>query len=61
MATITQHRKVHLLCSGKMVRIATSTMTITALLCKSFFPDEKFAIGQMFPKMWTPLQFALLT
>jgi hypothetical protein len=57
---ITQRREVHLLCSGKTVCIATSTVTITAPLCERLFLDEKFAIGQMFRKMQTPPQFALL-
>ena len=57
---ITQRREVHLLCSGKTVCVATSTVTITAPLCERLFLDEKFAIGQMFRKLQTPPQFALL-
>jgi len=57
---ITQRREVHLLCSGKTVCIARSTVTITAQLCERLFLDEKFAIGQMFRKMQTLPQFALL-
>lgn len=57
---ITQRREVHLLCCGKTVCIATSTVTLTAPLCERLFLDEKFAIGQMFRKMQAPPQFALL-
>jgi hypothetical protein len=35
-------------------------VTITAPLPERLFLDEKFAIGQMFRKMQTPPQFALL-
>ncbi len=57
---ITQRREVHLLCNGKTACIATSTVTITAPSVERLFLDEKFAIGQMFRKMQTPPQFALL-
>ncbi|KAI9452493.1 hypothetical protein BJY52DRAFT_1153814 [Lactarius psammicola] len=57
---ITQRREVHLLCGGKTVCVATSYVTITAPHCERLFLDEKFAIGQMFRKMQTPPQFALL-
>ncbi|KAI9452495.1 hypothetical protein BJY52DRAFT_911045 [Lactarius psammicola] len=57
---ITQRREVHLLCGDKIVCIATSHVTITAPHCERLFLDEKFAIGQMFRKMQTPPQFALL-
>jgi len=57
---ITQRREVHLLCGGKSACIATSAVTITAPLCERLFLDEKFAIGQMFRKMQTLPQFALL-
>jgi hypothetical protein len=57
---ITQRREVHLLCSGKTACIATSTVTITTPLVERLFLDEKFAIGQMFRRMQTPPQFALL-
>ena len=56
---ITQRREVHLLCGGKTVCIATSTVTITAPLSEWLFLDEKFAIGQMFRTMQRPPQFAL--
>jgi hypothetical protein len=55
-----QRREVHLLCDGKTACIATSDVTITALLPERLFLDEKYAIGQMFRKMQTPPQFALL-
>lgn len=57
---ITQSREVHLLCGGKTACVATSDVTITAPLCEQLFLDEKFAIGQMFRRMQTPPQFALL-
>ncbi|KAI9449460.1 hypothetical protein BJY52DRAFT_250544 [Lactarius psammicola] len=57
---ITQRREVHLLCGDKIVCIATSHVTITTPHCERLFLDEKFAIGQMFRKMQTPPQFALL-
>jgi chorismate-pyruvate lyase len=57
---ITQRREVHLLCNGKTVCVARSNVTITAQLCERLFLDEKFAIGQMFRKMQTSPQFALL-
>ena len=57
---ITQRREVHLLCGGKIACIATSDVTVTAPLPERLFLDEKFAIGQMFRKMQTPPQFALL-
>ena len=57
---ITQRREVHLLCNGKTACIATSTVTITTALVERLFLDEKFAIGQMFRRMQTPPQFALL-
>jgi hypothetical protein len=40
--------------------VAISTVSITAPPCERLFLDEKFAIGQMFRKMQTPPQFALL-
>ncbi|KAI0297103.1 hypothetical protein BC826DRAFT_933649 [Russula brevipes] len=57
---ITQSREVHLLCGGKTTCVATSNVSITAPHCERLFLDEKFAIGQMFRKMQTPPQFALL-
>ena len=57
---ITQRREVHLLCNDKTACIATSTVTITTPLVERLFLDEKFAIGQMFRRMQTPPQFALL-
>jgi hypothetical protein len=57
---MTQRREVHLLCDGKTACIATSDVTITAPLPERLFLDEKYAIGQMFRKMQTPPQFALL-
>ena len=57
---MTQRREVHLLCGGKIACIATSDVTITAPLPERLFFDEKYAIGQMFRKMQSPPQFALL-
>jgi len=57
---ITQRREVHLICGGKTACIATSNVTLTAPHCERLFLDEKFAIGQMFRKMQSPPQFALL-
>jgi len=57
---ITQHREVHLVCSGKTTCIATSHVTITAPLAERLFLEERFAIGQMFLKMQAQPQFALL-
>jgi hypothetical protein len=57
---ITQRREVHLICGGKTACIATSDVTLTAPHCERLFLDEKFAIGQMFRKMQSPPQFALL-
>jgi len=57
---ITQRREVHLLCNGKTACIATSAVTITTPMVERLFLDEKFAIGQMFRRMQTPPQFALL-
>jgi hypothetical protein len=57
---ITQRREVHLLCNGKTACVATSTVFITTPQVERLFLDEKFAIGQMFRKMQTPPQFALL-
>ena len=57
---MTQRREVHLLCGGKTACIATSDVTITAPLPERLFFDEKYAIGQMFRKMQTPPQFALI-
>ena len=57
---ITQRREVHLLCNDKTACIATSTVTITTPQVERLFLDEKFAIGQMFRRMQTPPQFALL-
>ncbi|KAF8475376.1 hypothetical protein DFH94DRAFT_761105 [Russula ochroleuca] len=57
---ITQRREVHLLCNEKTACIATSTVTVTTPLVERLFLDEKFAIGQMFRRMQTPPQFALL-
>ncbi|KAI0057196.1 hypothetical protein BV25DRAFT_1872467 [Artomyces pyxidatus] len=59
-APLTQNREVHLLCSRKTVCVATSTVTITSPLCERLFLDEKYAIGQMFRKMGTAPEFALL-
>jgi hypothetical protein len=58
---ITQRREVHLICNSKTACIATSTVTITTPEVERLFLDgEKFAIGQMFRKMRSPPQFALL-
>jgi hypothetical protein len=57
---ITQRREVHLICNGKTACIATSAVTITTPEVERLFLDEKFAIGQMFRKMQTPPEFALL-
>ncbi len=57
---ITQRREVHLLCCGQVACIATSEVTITSPLVEQLFLDEKYAIGQMFRKMQSPPQFALL-
>jgi hypothetical protein len=48
------------MCNGKSACIATSTVTITTPFVERLFLDEKFAIGQMFRRMQTPPQFALL-
>ena len=57
---ITQRREVHLVCGGKTACIATSNVTLTTPHCERLFLDEKFAIGQMFRKLQSPPQFALL-
>lgn len=57
---ISQKREVHLICNRKTVCIATSTVTITDPRIEELFLDEKFAIGQMFRKMGTQAEFALL-
>jgi chorismate-pyruvate lyase len=57
---ITQRREVHLVCNGRTACIATSNVTITTPQIERLFLDEKFAIGQMFRKLQTSPEFALL-
>ncbi|KAI0030078.1 hypothetical protein K488DRAFT_72493 [Vararia minispora EC-137] len=57
---ITQKREVHLVCKGKTVCVATSTVTLTSPECERLFLDDKYAVGQMFRKMGTPANFDLL-
>jgi hypothetical protein len=57
---ITQKREVHELCMGKIVCVATSTVTITSEHCERLFLDEKFAVGQMFRRTGVPAAFDLL-
>ncbi|KAF9447504.1 hypothetical protein P691DRAFT_731330 [Macrolepiota fuliginosa MF-IS2] len=48
---IIQTRQVHLVCSGKIVCTATSTVRITDPTVAHFFLVENYAIGQMFRRI----------
>ncbi|KAG1716482.1 hypothetical protein ID866_686 [Astraeus odoratus] len=58
---ITQSRQVHLVCAGKVVCIATSTVTITSPDAERIFLEEKFPIGQTFRKLGQTPRFTLLS
>jgi len=57
---IVQKRQVHLLCEGRTVCVATSSVTITSPECARLFLEEKYAIGQLFRTLGTAPKFALL-
>ncbi|EPQ50436.1 hypothetical protein GLOTRDRAFT_82351 [Gloeophyllum trabeum ATCC 11539] len=57
---ITQDRQVQLLCSGRIVCVATSRVVLTSPECERLFLDEKFAIGQLFRHMRVSPRFTLL-
>ncbi|VDC03371.1 unnamed protein product [Peniophora sp. CBMAI 1063] len=59
-APVTQEREVHLVCRGRTVCVATSTITLSSALCEGLFLDDKFAVGQMFRKLGQPPKFELL-
>ncbi|TFK60443.1 hypothetical protein BDN72DRAFT_805695 [Pluteus cervinus] len=48
---LVQTRQVHLLCAGRIVCTATSTVRISSPQCANLFLEEKFAIGQMFVEL----------
>ncbi|KAF8644750.1 hypothetical protein AX16_008294 [Volvariella volvacea WC 439] len=55
-----QTRQVHLLCAGKIVCTATSTVKISSPRCAHLFLEEKYAIGQMFTELGRVPAFELL-
>lgn len=57
----TQKRQVHLVCAGRTVCIATSSVTITNELYAHLFLEEGYAIGQIFRKTGAVPDFALLS
>ncbi|KLO17928.1 hypothetical protein SCHPADRAFT_993925 [Schizopora paradoxa] len=57
---IVQRRQVHLLCQGRTVCVATSSVTITSPECAHLFLDEKYAIGQLFRAVGKVPKFSLL-
>ncbi|THH09907.1 hypothetical protein EW145_g1696 [Phellinidium pouzarii] len=56
----TQKRQVHLVCAGRTVCIATSSVTITSPRYAHLFLVEGYAIGQIFRKMEDIPAFELL-
>ncbi|KAI6009853.1 hypothetical protein EDC04DRAFT_845138 [Pisolithus marmoratus] len=57
---ITQSRRVHLVCAGKVTCIATSTVTLTSPVAERLLLDEKFPIGQTIRKLGQCPRFSLL-
>ncbi|KAI6045108.1 hypothetical protein EDC04DRAFT_199003 [Pisolithus marmoratus] len=57
---ITQSRRVHLVCAGKVVCIATSTVALTSPVAERLLLDEKFPIGQTIRKLGQCPRFSLL-
>ncbi|KAI6111977.1 hypothetical protein EDD16DRAFT_1186299 [Pisolithus croceorrhizus] len=57
---ITQSRRVHLVCAGKVVCVATSTVTLTSPVAERLLLDEKFPIGQTIRKLGQSPRFSLL-
>ncbi|KAI5124268.1 hypothetical protein M0805_005117 [Coniferiporia weirii] len=55
-----QKRQVHLVCNGRTVCVATSSVTITSPRCAQLFLQEGYAIGQIFRKMGVVPTFELL-
>ncbi|KAI6007721.1 hypothetical protein F5J12DRAFT_830325 [Pisolithus orientalis] len=58
---ITQSRRVHLVCAGKVVCVATSTVTLTSPVAERLFLDDKFPIGQTIRKLGQSPRFSLLS
>lgn len=59
-APIEQTRQVRLECEGRIVCIATSSVSISNPTVERLFLDEKYAIGQCYRKLNAEPQFALL-
>ncbi|KAF8629089.1 hypothetical protein AX15_003581 [Amanita polypyramis BW_CC] len=57
---IIQRRQVNLLCAGKVVCTATSTVRIASPECAHLFLEEKYAIGQVFRRLSKVPAFELL-
>jgi hypothetical protein len=48
---IMQERQIHLVCMGKIVCVATSTVRITSPECARLVLEEKYGIGQVFRRI----------
>jgi len=59
-APIKQTRQVKLVCEGRTVCIATSSVSISNPTVERLFLNEKYAIGQCYRKMNQECEFALL-
>ncbi|KAF9001665.1 hypothetical protein BDQ17DRAFT_1244246, partial [Cyathus striatus] len=57
---VIQDRQVHLMSSGKIVCIATSSVTITSPECGKLFLEEGYAIGQVFQRLRSTPIFTLV-
>ncbi|EIW80703.1 hypothetical protein CONPUDRAFT_82806 [Coniophora puteana RWD-64-598 SS2] len=57
---VSQIRQVHLVCSGRVVCIATSSVTITSPEFERLFLEDKYPIGQTFRRAQRTPQFSLL-
>ena len=57
---IVQQRQVDLMCAGKVVCTATSTVRIASPECARLVLEEKYAVGQVFRRLAKPPMFELL-
>lgn len=51
---------MHLKCCGRVICVATSSVTITSPECERLLLDEKYALGQIFRKLRVFPTFTLL-
>ncbi|KIL65498.1 hypothetical protein M378DRAFT_162118 [Amanita muscaria Koide BX008] len=58
---VIQQRKVNLMCAGKVVCTATSTVRIASPECATLVLEEKYAIGQVFLRLAKSPAFELVT